>query len=75
MADRLTPDDEKVWHVRLEDLSVRVKGTYLTTDSSLPGWTLVKDHKHKVTVAVRDEAALYIERTDAVVPQSETTHH
>jgi hypothetical protein len=69
MADArsLTEQDEKVWHVRLEDLSVRVRAGYPTTDENLPGWTVLKDHKHKVTCAVRDEAVLYIERTDAVV--------
>ena len=69
MADTrtLSEQDEKVWHVRLEDLSVRVRAVYPTTDENLPGWTVLKDHKHKVTCAVRNEAVLYIERTDAVV--------
>ena len=69
MADArsLTEQDEKVWHVRLAELSVRVKAVYPTTDDNLPGWTVLKDHKHKVTCAIRNEAVLYIERTDAVV--------
>jgi hypothetical protein len=69
MADALTliEQDEKVWHVRLAELSVQVRAVYLTTDENLPGWTVLKDHKHKVTCAVRDEAVLYIERADTVV--------
>ena len=63
----LTEQDEKAWHVRLEDLSVHVMAVYPTTDENLPGWTVLKDHRHKVTCAVRDEAVLYIEREDAVV--------
>ncbi len=66
-ARTLTDQDEKVWHVRLAELSVRVRAVYPTTDENPPGWTVLKDHKHKVTCAVRDEAVLYIERTDAVV--------
>jgi hypothetical protein len=69
MADTrtLTADDEKVWHVRLAELSVRVRAVYPTTDENLPGWTVLKDHRHKVTCAVRNESVLYIERTDAVI--------
>jgi hypothetical protein len=69
MADTrsLTTDDEKVGHVRLAELSVRVRAVYPTTDENLPGWTVLKDYKHKVTCAVRNETVLYIERTDAVV--------
>ena len=69
MADSrpLTEHDERVWHVRLEELSVRVRAAYPTADEKLPGWTVLKDHRHKVTCAVRDEAVLYIEREDAVV--------
>ena len=72
----LTEQDEQVWHVCLEDLSVRVRAVYPTTDENLPGWTVLKDHRHKVTCAVRDDAVLYMERTDAVVsPQDGGTAH
>lgn len=74
MADsnRLTPDDERIWHVRLEDLEFLIRGAYPTKDASLQdGWTVIKDHKHKIVAAVRDDCALYIERTDAVVRKSE----
>jgi hypothetical protein len=69
---QLSPDDERVWHVRLEDLEIFVRGAYPTKDGSLQdGWTVIKDHKHKIVAAIRDDCALYVERTDAVVPQSE----
>ena len=70
--NRLTEADERIWHVRLEDLDMFVKAVYPTKDSSLQdGWTVLKDRNHKIVAAVRDDCALYIERTDAVVSKSE----
>jgi hypothetical protein len=63
----LTEQDMQAWHIRLADLSCTVRAAYPTTDDVLPGWTLLKDHKHKIAAMVRDESVLYIERTDAVV--------
>jgi hypothetical protein len=73
MADsnRLTESDERIWHVRLEDLEFLVRGAYPTKDATLQeGWTVIKDHRHKIVAAVPDDCALYIERTDAVVAKS-----
>jgi hypothetical protein len=76
MADnnrQVTEADERIWHVRLEDLEFLVRGAYPTKDEKLQdGWTVIKDHRHKIVAAVRDDCALYIERTDAVVDKSES---
>jgi hypothetical protein len=72
-SERLTPDDEHTWHVCLEDLEFLVRGAYPTKDEKLrDGWTLIKDHRHKIVAAARDDCALYIERADAVVDKSES---
>jgi hypothetical protein len=68
---RLSETDNRTWHVRLEDLDLFIKACYPTTDANMPGWTVLKDHHHKVTAAVRDDAVLLIERSDAVVPASQ----
>ena len=73
---QLTEQDEKTWHIRLADLSCTVRAAYPTTDEVLPGWTVLKDHRHKIAAMVRDESVLYIERTDAVVtPGRGTASH
>ena len=68
-------EEEHVWHARLEDMDVFVRALYPTSDEKLPGWTVLKNWDGKPVLLVRDDAALYIERTDAVVPRSaaETT--
>jgi hypothetical protein len=74
MTNNLSEADQKIWHVRLEDLEFFVRGAYVGKDGSLlEGWTVIKDHRHKIVAAVRDDAALYIERTDAVVAARDIT--
>ena len=73
MADNLAADDNRPWHVEIPDVDIEfdVDAVYLAKDDNLPGWTVLKDHRHKIVAIVRDDAkpVLYIERTDAMVDQ------
>jgi len=66
MAD-LPPSDETVWRILFADTGlppVQVRAAYATRDDKLDGWTVLKDHRHKIVALVRDPAG---DRDDAAV--------
>ena len=68
----LREEDERTWHIRVEEADIFVRGAYPTIDPQLKdGWTVIKDRNHKIVAAVRDDSVVFIERTDAVVPAKE----
>ena len=65
MAD-LTTSDLAEWEISFPAHGDTVIGpitaAYATTDANLPGWTLLKDHRHKIVAMVRDAAHPAIRR-------------
>ena len=41
-----------------------VRAAYVTGQPDLPGWTLLKDHQHRIVKMVRDDFVADIERTE-----------
>jgi hypothetical protein len=66
----LTTSDIADWRITFRDIdqstkapiSHIVKAVYPTRDDVLEGWTLLKDHRHKIVYMVRDDVAAAIER-------------
>lgn len=60
----LTADKMVTWHVYYRDgrPPEKVEAAYPTTDDTLPGWVVLKDHKHQITAMVPAEAAAIIKR-------------
>ncbi len=54
------------WVIRTADAShtIKVRAAYPVCDEKMPGWTVLKDHNHKIVAAVRSDAAISIERAD-----------
>lgn len=74
MADSLTEQDMADWTVTLPAYPgfepVTVRAAYPTTDQNLPGWLLLKDHRHKVVLAVWRDLQVMIRRAADPVPPS-----
>lgn len=54
----LTAADSKMWRITWPGLDTEIicRAVYATsTDSSLPGWTIFKDHEHKTVIMVKGE--------------------
>ncbi len=72
MADSLTEQDMADWTVTLPAYPgfepVTVRAAYPTTDQNLPGWTLLKDFRHKVVLGVREDLQPVIRRAADPVP-------
>jgi hypothetical protein len=69
MPDKpLTEDDSREWEITFQDADVPelvISAAYPTSDEKLTGWTVLKDYRHKIVAAVRDEAVLSLHRRDA----------
>ena len=69
MADNLTADDNRPWHVEIPDADIEfdVDAVYPAKDDKLPGWTVLKDHRHKIVAMVRDDAkpVLFVDPSDS----------
>ena len=59
----LTTADMHTWRVTLSDgTSLTVRAAYPTCDDVLEGWTVLKDHRHKIVLMVRNDSVATIER-------------
>lgn len=60
----LTADKMVTWHIYYRDgrPPEKVQAVYPTTDDTLPGWVVLKDHKHQIVAMVPSDAAGIIKR-------------
>lgn len=61
---QLTASSMVDWHIYYRDgrAPEKVRAAYPTTDDTLPGWVVLKDHDHKIVAMVPSESAAIIKR-------------
>lgn len=66
-TDRLSAADMRKWQVTFpdDDLNLTVDAVYPTSDDNLPGWTLFKNWRHKIVMALHpSDRIVYMQPLD-----------